>query len=82
MKKTITFRGKSETIETNGNYTSLIIRSCSDKIVTPLVNFVYMDSEDDEESIEINFVYEVLYTVAIFFETTQNNECTITYELF
>jgi hypothetical protein len=80
--KTITFKGKSEIIETNGNYTYMVIKQFTDKIVTPLVNFVYMDGEDDAEPIEIDFKYEVLYTISIFFETAPEDVCTITYELF
>lgn len=80
--KTITFKGKSERIETNGNYTSLVIMSYSDKIVTPLIRFVFMDGEDDAEPIETNFTYEVLYTTAVYFETVQDHECTLTYHLF
>lgn len=81
MLKTITFKGKSELIETNGNYTNIVILSYSDKIVTPLINFVYLDGEDDAEPIELNFSYEVLYSVSVFFETTLDHECTITYKL-
>jgi hypothetical protein len=80
--KTITFKGKSEKIETNGRYTSLVIHSCDSKIVTPLINFVYLDGEDDAEPIEVGFTYEILYAVAIFFEATSNHECSITYSMF
>lgn len=79
--KTITFKGKSELIETNGNYSYIVITQFTDKIVTPLINFVYMDGEDDAEPIETNFKYEVLYTISIFFETAQDDECTLTYHL-
>jgi hypothetical protein len=80
--KTITFKGKSERIETNGNFTSLVVTNYSDKIVTPLIRFVYLDGEDDAEPLEVNFTYEILYTIAIYFETVQDHECTLTFELF
>ena len=79
--KTITFKGTSERIETNGNYTYIEIKSYTDKVVTPLINFVYLDGEDDAEPIELNFKYEILYSIAVFFETTLGQECTISYEL-
>ncbi len=80
--KTITFKGKSERIETNGNFTSLVVTDFSDKIVTPLIRFVYLDGEDDAEPLEANFTYEILYTIAVYFETVQDHECTLTYEMF
>jgi len=80
--KTISFKGKSERIETNGNFTSLIVTNYSDKIVTPLIRFVYLDGEDDAEPLEINFTYEILYTIAVYFETVQDHECSLTYEMF
>jgi hypothetical protein len=79
--KTITFKGKSEKIETDGNYTSIVILDYTDKIVTPLINFVYLDGENDAEPLELNFAYEILYTVSVYFETVQDHECTITYQL-
>jgi hypothetical protein len=79
--KTITFKGKSELIETNGNFTSLVVSSYSDKIVNPLIHFVYLDGENDTEPLELNFNYEVLYAVAVYFETVQEHECTVTYQL-
>jgi hypothetical protein len=79
--KTITFKGKSEKINTNGEFTKIVIKSYTDKIVTPLINFVFMDGEDDAEPIELNYEYEVLYTIAIYFETSQDHECSITYQL-
>jgi hypothetical protein len=80
--KTITFKGKSERIETNGNYTTLVVTNFSDKIVIPLVRFVYMDGEDDAEPLEADFKYEILYTIAIYFETVMDHECTLTYEIY
>jgi hypothetical protein len=80
--KTITFKGKSERIETNGNFTSLIVTNYSDKIVTPLIRFVYLDGEDDAEPLEVNFTYEILYTIAVYFETVQDHECSLTFEMF
>jgi hypothetical protein len=80
--KTITFKGKSEKIITNGSFTCLKVLSCTDKIVTPLVSFVYLDGEDDAEPIEVNFEYEILYTVGVYFETTPNHECSITYTMY
>jgi hypothetical protein len=80
--KTITFKGKSEKILTNGCYTSIVIHTCTDKIVTPLINFVYLDGEDDAEPIEVEFTYEILYAVSVYFETTSSHECTITYSIF
>jgi hypothetical protein len=77
----ITFKGKSPKIETNGNYTYLTVHSFSDKIVTPLIRFVFLDGEDDAEPIEPNFKYEILYAVSIYFETVQDHECTIEYHL-
>jgi len=79
--ETITFKGKSEKIPTNGNYVHLVINSVTDRIVTPLINFVYLDGEDDAEPIETNFSYEILYTVCVFFEASQDHECTITYHM-
>ena len=79
--KTIKFKGKSELIDTNGEYTYLVVKSYTDKVVTPLINFIFMDGEDDAEPIDLNFRYEVLYTISIFFETSPEDECTITYEL-
>jgi len=79
---TITFKGKSERIETNGNFTYLKVEKFSDKIVTPLIRFVYMDGEDDAEPLEANFEYEILYTIAIYFETVQDHECTLTFEMY
>lgn len=79
--ETITFKGKSERIETKGNYKNLEIISCSDKIVTPLIHFIYLDSEDETELLELNFMYKILYTVSICFETVQDHECSITYRL-
>ncbi len=78
---TITFKGESERIQTNGNYTSLKVIGFSDKIVTPLIHFVYLDGENDVEPIELNFTYEILYTTEIYFETVIDHECTITYQL-
>ena len=80
--KTITFKGKSERIETNGNYTYMKVSNFSDKIVTPLIRFVYMDGEDDAEPLESDFEYEILYTIAIYFETVQDHECTLTFEMY
>ena len=79
--ETITFKGKSLNINTNGKYSGLQIISYSDKIITPLVHFVFLDSEDESEPIELNFVYNILYTVSICFETVHAHECTITYRL-
>ena len=79
--KTITFKGESERIKTNGDYTSVVISGYSDKIVTPLIHFVYLDGENDSEPVELNFSYEVLYSVEIYFETVTEHECTLTYQL-
>ena len=79
--ETITFKGKSKSIETNGNYNSIEILSCSDKIVTPLIHFIFLDSEDETEVIELNYIYKILYTISICFETVQDHECSITYKL-
>lgn len=79
--KTITFKGKSEIIPTNGDYTYVEILSFTDKVVTPLINFVFLDGEVETEQIETNFKYEVLYAISIYFETTLEHECTITYRL-
>lgn len=80
--KTITFKGKSEKINTNGCYTNMKIYSCDSRIVTPLINFIFLDGEDDAEPLEVGFTYEILYTVAVYFEATSNHECTITYSMF
>jgi hypothetical protein len=79
--KTIKFKGKSDVIPTNGKYTHVQITSFTDKIVTPLINFVYLDGETNAEPIELNFKYDILYTVSIFFEASLTHECSISYKL-
>ena len=79
--KTITFKGKSDVIETNGKFTKIEIISLTDKIVTPLINFIYLDGEMNTEPIDLNFKYDILYTVSLFFEASSNHECTISYIL-
>lgn len=78
---TINFKGESERIQTNGKYTSLKVTGFSDKIVTPLIHFVYLDGENDVEPLELNFLYEILYTTEIYFETVKDYDCTIAYQL-
>lgn len=79
--KTINFKGKSEKILNNGKHTYIEIKSFTDKVVTPLIHFEFLDGECETEPIELNFKYEILYTVSVFFETTEGHECAITYEL-
>ncbi len=79
--QTTTFKGKSERIAINGSFTNLKVLSCTSRVVTPLIHFLFMDGEDEIETIEINYEYEVLYTVEIYFESAENDECSIGYLL-
>ena len=79
--KTVIFKGKSDIIETNGKFTHIEIISFTNKIVTPLINFVYLDGETNCEQIDLNFKYDILYTVSLFFETSLDHESSITYKL-
>jgi hypothetical protein len=79
--ETITFKGNSSKIKTRGCYKHIEILSCTDKIVTPLINFVYLDGEVDSEPIDLNFKYDILNVVDVFFESSQDHECSIAFKL-
>jgi hypothetical protein len=79
--KTVIFKGKSDIIETNGKFKNIEILSFNNKIVTPLINFVYLDGETNTEQIDLNFKYNILYTVSIYFEASLDHECSVTYKL-